>query len=149
MYSFGTTSKKRLEECHQDLQKIMNEAIKRSYIDFSITEGYRSLERQNELYRQGRSKIDGINKKGKHNLSPSHAVDICVYHPNYDTRKKLVYDVGSLCFIAGVIQTVAKELYEKGEVSHIIRWGGNWDNDGVILHDQSFDDLPHFELKKP
>ena len=77
------------------------------------------------------------------------AVDIYAYHPVYEVRKKIAYDIGSLCYIAGVIQSTAVELYGIGLVKHLVRWGGNWDKDAVILHDQSFDDLPHFELYKP
>ena len=39
-------------------------------------------------------------------------------------------------------------LWEKGLIDHVIRWGGNWDSDGVIIRDQGFDDLVHFELKE-
>lgn len=147
MGQFGKTSAARLETCHSDLQKIMKLAVSRSRVDFGVSEGARPLERQQQLFREGKSKIDGINKKGKHNLTPSEACDIYVYHPDYETRKKLVYDVGSLCYIAGVVISCAAELLAAGEIQHSIRWGGNWDRDGVILHDQSFDDLPHFELR--
>ena len=145
-YSFGNSSTAKLNTCHSDLQKILRLAISRSRIDFGIGEGHRSLERQKELFDQGRSKIDGISKKGKHNYSPSLAADIYVYHPDPELRTKLVYDSGSLCYIAGVIISCSEELLAQGEITHRIRWGGNWDKDGVILIDQSFDDLPHFEL---
>lgn len=148
-YQFGNTSSKRLSTCHEDLIAIMQLAISRSSIDFGITEGHRSIERQQDLFNQGKSKIDGINRKGKHNYDPSLAVDIYIYHSDVDLRRKLAYDRESLAYVAGVVQSCAKELYDAGEVSHIIRWGGNWDRDGVILHDQSFDDMPHFELINP
>lgn len=134
---------------HPDLQKVFSLAVERSSIDFGISEGYRSIARQGLLFLQGKTKIDGISKKGKHNFNPSLAGDIFAYHPDYPTRKKISYDVAHLSYIAGVIESCAKELYEMGEISHIIRWGGNWDNDGVILYDQNFDDLPHHELKRP
>jgi len=146
MYKFGKGSLSKLENVHHDLVKILKLAITRTPVDFGISEGCRSVERQNELYHQGKSKIDGINEKGKHNYSPSLAVDIYAYHPDLETRKKLAYDVPTLCLIAGVIIASAEELKAKGEIKHSICWGGNWDNDGVILYDQSFDDLPHFEL---
>jgi len=146
MYKLGKGSLKKLESVHHDLVKIINLAITRTPVDFGISEGHRTLERQKELYDQGKSKIDGISKKGKHNYSPALAIDLYAYHPNLETRKKIAYDVPTLCIIAGVILSCAKELEEKGEIKHSIRWGGNWDNDGVILYDQSFDDLPHFEL---
>ena len=67
---FGERSLGKLETCHKDLQKIMKLAISRSLIDFGISEGHRSIERQNLLFRQKKSKIDGINRKGKHKLQP-------------------------------------------------------------------------------
>ena len=146
MYKLGKGSLKKLESVHHDLVKIIKLAITRTPVDFGISEGHRSLERQKELYDQGKSKIDGINKKGKHNYSPSLAIDLYAYHPDIEVRKKLAYDVPTLCIIAGVIISCADELKAKGDIKHSIRWGGNWDNDGVILYDQSFDDLPHFEL---
>jgi len=146
MYKLGKGSLKKLESVHHDLVKIIKLAITRTPIDFGISEGHRSLERQKELYDQGKSKIDGINKKGKHNYSPSLAIDLYAYHPDIEVRKKLAYDVPTLCLIAGVIISCADELKAKGDIKHSIRWGGNWDNDGVILYDQRFDDLPHFEL---
>lgn len=124
----------------------MQLAITRSRIDFGISEGHRSLERQKQLFDEGKSKIDGIERKGKHNHDPSEAVDIFVYHPDPELRQELAYDTGSLCYIAGVVNSCAEELIEKEEITHSIRWGGNWDKDGVILKDQNFNDLPHFEI---
>ena len=62
---FGNRSKKRLSTCDEDLQKIMNLAIQRTIVDFGITEGHRSVERQQELFNQ-RPKVthvDGVNIK--------------------------------------------------------------------------------------
>ncbi len=146
---FGERSIKNLRTCHEDLQKILTLAISRSKVDFGISEGHRSIDRQYQLFLEGKSKIDGINQKGKHNYKPSLAADIYIYHPVRDTRRKLAYDKSHLSYIAGLIDACAEELYAKGEIEHKIRWGANWDNDGVIDYDQSFDDFPHFELIKP
>jgi len=146
---FGNRSKEKLNTCHSDLQKIMNLSISRSVVDFGVSEGHRSLKRQKKLYDEGKSKIDGISRKGKHNYKPSLAVDIYTYHPDLATRRKIAYSKEHLSYIAGIIQGCARELYEEGQVSHIIRWGANWDSDGIIALDHSFDDYPHFELIKP
>lgn len=145
---FGKVSKDNLDTCHPDLMKILELAIKRSDVDFGVTEGHRSLERQQQLFKEGKSKIDGINKKGMHNYNPSLAADLYAYHSEKITRVRIAYDKVHLAYIAGVIQSCAKELFEKGEVSHVIRWGGNWNSNGVIDYDQSFDDYPHVELLK-
>lgn len=149
MYQFGKRSIDNLNTCHIDLQKVMQLSIRISYVDFGISEGHRSIDRQNKLFKEGKSKIDGVSKKGKHNFNPSLAVDIYTYHPDLETRRKLAYDKVHLAYIGGVIQASAKILYDDGEISHLIRSGFNWDKDGVIGLDQSFDDYPHHELYKP
>lgn len=143
-HKFGNTSRQRLSTCHADLQLIMNTAISISNLDFGIAEGHRSIEDQQKYFREGKSKIDGINKKGKHNYSPSLAADIYAY-----VYGKASWNNEDLNYLAGIIHAVAEMLFSQGKVSHKIRWGGNWDMDGEILIDQSFDDRPHFELVNP
>ena len=48
-------------------------------------------------------------------------------------------DAKFFCLFAGVVLSTASQLGIK------IRWGGDWDGD-FDLKDQSFIDLPHFEL---
>ena len=121
MHKFSGKSKERLETCHKDLQLIMTEAIQNSMVDFGIAEGHRSLERQKLLFDAGKSRIDGISKKGKHNYSPSLAVDIYAF-----VNGKASWDVSYLSYLGGVITATAAMLYEEGEISHKVRWGGNW-----------------------
>lgn len=142
-FSWGQRSSDVLSTLHPDLAKVMNLAIKHSTIDFGLVEGYRSVERQNILFKAGKSRIDGIRKKGKHNYNPSLAVDIIISAKEIPS---LGYDWNHLSYVAGVVQTCASILYEAGEITHKVRWGGNWDMDGIILIDQEFDDGPHFEL---
>jgi peptidoglycan LD-endopeptidase CwlK len=139
---FSSTSKERLATCHEDLQKIMNMAIKYTTIDFGIAEGHRSVDRQYKMYKAGKSKIDGKKRKGKHNYNPSLAVDIYAY-----VNGKAKWTKADLMYLLGVIETCAKILKENGEIAHDLRLGANWDGDGEFLTDQSFDDLPHIELK--
>ena len=144
MFKFGKTSKKRLATCHIDIQLIMNEAIKITNVDFGIAEGERSVEKQQQYFKEGKSKIDGIKKKGKHNYTPSLAVDI---YPYFNNGAK--WDNEHLSYLSGIIHAVSEILLKNGKITHKVRWGGNWDMDGVILIDQSFDDRPHFELVLP
>lgn len=143
-FNFGRKSKERLTTCHTDIRIIMKEVIKITNVDFGIAEGHRSIELQNKYFKEGKSKIDGITKKGKHNYSPSLAVDIYPYLNNSAN-----WDKEHLSYLAGVIHAVSEILYADGITTHKIRWGGNWDKDGVILLDQNFDDRPHFEIYKP
>ena len=149
LFVFGAASLARLNTCHPDLIVLAKLVISRSKIDFGITEGHRSLERQKLLFDQGKSRIDGINRKGEHNYDPSLALDFYIYLPDLATRRRLAYDTNHLCYVAGLFDSCAQELYEAGKISHIVRWGDNWDQDGVIAYDQSFDDMPHIELFKP
>jgi len=141
---FSSRSLDKLSSCHIDLQLIAKTSIDITPIDFGISEGHRSLEKQQEYFNKGLSKIDGINKKGKHNYDPSMAFDFYIYVPG----KKLSYDKYHLTFVAGLMIAIAKMLILDNKITHDVRWGGNWDSDGELISDQSFDDLPHIELIK-
>lgn len=142
-YKFSNTSLNRLRQAHPDLIKIMNMGINLTNLDFGIAETQRSIEMQQKYFHQGKSKIDGVTRKSKHNYNPSMAVDIYAYF-----NGKAQWDNETMSYLAGMFHACAQILLENGEITHQIRWGGNWDQDGVILLDQSFDDRPHFELVK-
>ena len=146
MFVFGSNSKEKLATCHSDLQKILSLAISRTGVDFGISEGHRSLERQKMLFDDNKSTIDGISRKGKHNYVPSLAADLYVYHPDLETRRKIAYDKVHLAYIMGIVASCAAELLKDCKITHKVRWGGNWDSDGVLVIDQKFQDLPHIEL---
>jgi len=113
----------------------MNLALKRSKVDFGIAEGHRSIQRQQELFKENKTEKDGINNLSKHNYNPSLAIDIYSW-----VEGKSNYAVHNLCYLAGIIESVALELHYQ------IRWGGNWDMDGVLINDQKLQDLVHFEI---
>lgn len=137
MYRFSSISNKNLEGVHPSLKKLMITAIENSPIDFTITEGVRTSERQKELYNQGRTtlgvivtNVDGVTKKSNHQVKSDgygYAVDLYPYI-NGSVR---VNDINSLIEIATHIKSVAK----KENIN--ITWGGDWNN---------FKDYPHFEL---
>ena len=157
-FEFGRRSEEELQYIEPDLVKIFRLALRRSKVDFGISQGIRSISEQKKLYTQGRTEpgrivtsIDGVRKKSKHNPNEkglSEAGDIYVYHPDEETRKAIIYDPEHLAYIGGLMEAAAEELLEKGEISSRLRWGGNWDGDGVLLLDQNLDDLPHFEIIK-
>lgn len=144
-YIFGKRSKEKLSQCHKDLQIIAEEALKVSDMDFGVSEGHRSLEKQMEYFNSGKSKVDGVKIKGKHNYQPSLAIDIYAYIPG---KPKLAFNTKNLAYLGGVLTSVAKRLLHEGKITHRLRWGFNWDMDGEIGTDQRFQDMPHFELKK-
>lgn len=128
MPKFSQKSLSNLSTCHPDLQKLFNEVIK--YFDCTIIEGYRSEEDQFKAFKDGRSKIIS---GGKHNNSPSLAVDVAPFPIDWQDKERFYY-------FAGFVKGIATSLGIK------IRWGGDW-NENNNLKDQSFFDLPHFELK--
>lgn len=156
-FNFGAVSTGKLSTCHKDLQLIFNTAIGISKVDFGISEGHRPVERQQALYAIGRTvdkhkatvtNVDGVTTKSNHNHNPSLAVDIYVWHSDDKTLVKLMYDKSHISYIAGVIDAVAASLLKQKLITHKIRWGGNWNGDGIVDYDQNFDDFPHFELIK-
>ena len=146
MYNFGETSKSRLNTCHGDLQTICNEVIKN--IDFSILEGARTLEKQQEYFNSvpPRTTLDGINKKSKHQVTKenplSNAVDVAPYPIDFKNKSK---SKARFYLLAGYFFQASETLYREGKINHKLRWGGDW-NSNKNFEDQSFDDLPHFEL---
>ena len=72
MARFGTRSKSRLHTCDERLRTLFEEVVKN--FDCTVIEGYRGKEKQNEAFDKGNSKLKFPN--GKHNQSPSIAVDI-------------------------------------------------------------------------
>ena len=135
MPQYSKTSLGKLEACHDDLQTIFNEVVK--YFDNSIICGHRTEEKQNAAYKKGYSKLKY--PKSKHNKLPSMAVDAIPFPISWDDHDRMRY-------FAGVVKGIAWMLRERGEISHDIRWGGDWDMD-TDLADNRFQDLVHFELK--
>lgn len=133
MPSFSENSLKELKTCHTKLQELLKEAI--NEFNFSVIEGHRGEERQNRLYREGKSKLRYPDSK--HNDEPSLAVDIAPYYPEgphirWDNHKDFVLLHGYLQGLA-VSQGVT------------IRSGVNWDMDNTVS-DTEFYDWPHIEL---
>lgn len=134
MANFGKRSSINLAQAHSDLQIVFKEVIK--HYDCAVICGHRNEEDQNKAYNDGLSKLRY--PQSKHNKTPSLAVDVVPWfknrpHIRWNDKNKF-YEFG------GFVQGVAASWGIN------IRWGGNWDMDDE-LKDQSFFDLPHFELK--
>ena len=76
---FGARSQKNLDTCHEALQRVANRALSYGVMDFSVIEGHRPIERQQQLYAEGKSQIDGVTQKGKHNELPALAFGLLPY----------------------------------------------------------------------
>lgn len=150
MYKFGSKSLAKLNTCHKDIQLILNELIK--IYDFSVISGIRTTEEQQKLFAEGKSKLDGVNKKSKHqgrlddeDNIVSFAVDIMPYKKSTNAFSGHEKDTRRFYFMMGMVQSIAANLLAEGKISHKVRFGLDWDGDETY-RDQTFDDCPHFEL---
>ena len=126
----------RLAEVRPELAAAYQEALRRWSGDPGlrllglpiVTEGYRSPERQDELYTHGRSAPGPVvtYKRGgesKHNLLPSRALDVAF----------LLAD-GSVSW-SGLLLSKFARLVKAADAR--VHWGGDW---------PGFKDRPHFEV---
>ena len=129
MPKFGNKSMIALGSCDSRLQEVFNEVIKT--VDCSVLEGHRGKDRQNTLYKEGKTKV--TYPQGRHNDSPSRAVDVCPYPIDWDDRERFTLFAG---FVLGIAKSMGINL----------RWGGDW-NQNWEVNDNKFDDFPHYELR--
>lgn len=129
MPAFSTRSKSALLTCDNRLQRVFNEVIK--HYDCIVLEGHRGKDAQNEAYRKGTSQLKWPN--GNHNKLPSRAVDVAPFPIDWNNRERFVH-------FAGFVKGIAAQM------GILLTWGGDW-NDNWNLKDQTFFDLPHFELR--
>ncbi len=162
MYKFGERSSQQLATCHIDLVKIHELAITRTKVDYGIHQGGRTIQQQQEYFNNKKSKINPKNyatpedlaKVAKHIIvsgdtryNRSRATDVHVAE-KYKGRS-LAWDTVHLSYVAATLMSCAQELYDKGEITHLLRWGADWDSDGIIGLDHVLRDFPHVELIKP
>lgn len=142
MFPYSATSQKRLNSCHKDIQLIWAELAK--LVNTSVFCGHRGQTEQNKAFLDGKSQLKW--PESKHNALPSMAIDSGPYF--VDLRNTDWEDHKAYAVFAGYVMCIARQLYAEGKITHLVRWGGDWDMDGRTL-DQTFHDLPHFELYKP
>lgn len=121
-FRFSTRSRQRMTGVHPALVGVMEEAIRRSPVDFMITEGLRSPDRQAALVRAGASRA----LKSRH--LTGHAVDVAALLDG-----KVRWDWPLYARIALAVKAAA---HERGVA---IVWGGDW---------PTLRDGPHFELDR-
>lgn len=104
-----------------------------------LVSSLRSKEEQESLVKEGRSKtLNSLHLTGE-------AIDVTyfatggpVFDPNKSEDKKLAY--ARIAFAAGVVRGICS-------VNGIrTRWGGDWNDNGVPIIDQTFNDLFHVEI---
>lgn len=121
-YSFSQRSTDKLKGVDVDLVSVVHRALELSEIDFAVTEGLRTKERQAELVKAGASKT----MNSRH--ITGHAVDLAAI-----VGGEIRWDWPLYEKIAKAMKQAAYELNIK------IEWGGDW---------KSFKDGPHFQLTR-
>jgi peptidoglycan L-alanyl-D-glutamate endopeptidase CwlK len=120
MFSFSLRSQRNLKQVHPDLVKVMSMAIITSPLDFAITEGRRTADRQKELVDAGAS----MTMNSRH--LTGHAVDVAVF-----IGREVRWDWPLYERLAEHIKATAQKLVIP------IEWGGDW---------KRFKDGPHYQL---
>lgn len=145
--SFSAKSTAELATVHPDLVRVVRQARAWSKVAFEVSQGARTIEQQREFFRAGKSKVNpdayatpaALYAAAKHVVGPgaplSRAVD--VFTPGQPGG---AFDRHALCYVAGVMRAAAESL------GIAIRWGGDFDRDGLVLEPKTFHDLPHFEI---
>lgn len=121
-FRLSSRSLARLDGVHPDLVRVVKRAIELTPVDFGITEGLRTKERQRQLVQAGASRT----MNSRH--LTGHAVDVVAY-----IGSEVRWDWGLYPRIAKAFRQAAAELNVP------IVWGGDW----VKLRDG-----PHFELDR-
>lgn len=121
MFKFSSRSKERLKGVDEKLVDVIETSLMESPYDFGITEGLRTIEKQKEYVKAGKSQtMKSYHLRGK-------AVDIVVYKDG-----KVTWDLKYYKEVADVIKSVAKSKGVR------ITWGGDW---------KTLVDGPHFQIE--
>ena len=121
-FRLSRRSLERMQGVHPDLVKVVLLAIQLTEVDFGVTEGLRTIEKQREYVAKGASKT----MNSRH--LTGHAVDVVAY-----IGTEVRWDWPLYHKIAAAMKRAAKDLNVP------IVWGGDW---------RSFKDGPHFELDR-
>lgn len=119
-FKLSHRSESNLQGVNPDLVKVVRRALQLSEVDFGVTEGLRTLDRQKELVATGKSKT----MNSRH--LTGHAVDVVAYPTPSGSWDWKWYEM-----IAKAFKIASQEL------GIDIEWGGDW---------KTFKDGPHFQL---
>lgn len=137
-FRFSKRSLENLKGVHPYLVGVVVNALKcNTTVDFTVIEGLRTRERQQELFKKGTTKT--LNSKHCNQQTGfGHAVDLLPYLSGVSSEeiwnKKEAFKA-----VSDAMFKSAKDLGIK------IRWGGDWNQNGRS-DDETFYDGPHFEL---
>jgi len=138
-YAFSQRSFRNLDGVHPDLVRVVQSAMDMQVLDFAVDEGVRTVVRQAELLKDGRTRT----MESKHLIQPDgfgHAVDLSPYPLDWEAVTNGDYrEIARFGVLAGVMLMVAKL---EGVV---VVNGMDWDGDGLTL-DHTLFDGPHFHV---
>ena len=121
-FRFSSRSLRNLEGVHPDLVAVAHRALELTEIDFLVTEGLRTREKQIELVKAGASRTT----RSRH--LTGHAIDVAAW-----VAGEVRWDWPLYAEISRAFKQAAFELKVP------IVWGGDW---------KSFRDGPHYELSR-
>ncbi|WMM91855.1 L-alanyl-D-glutamate peptidase [Escherichia phage Ecp_YSF] len=124
----GQRSLDRLKGVNPSLVAVFKRACETMPFDVTVLEGLRSYERQQELLKQGATKVS----VSRH--MSGNALDIAPYPIDWNDLERF--------------QIVAEHMFKAAEeLGVVIRWGGTWERTFTKpVKWAKFLDAPHFEL---
>lgn len=148
MTGFSPNSLDQIGTVDPSLAKVLLRARAWSKVPFEVSQGARTIEQQRQYFAEKKSKVnpdayatkEALYAAAKHVVGPgaplSRAVD--VFTPGQEGGG---YNAQALAYLAGIMDAAATSLGVK------IRWGGDFDRDGIVMEKGTFIDGPHFELE--
>lgn len=148
MTGFSPNSLDQIGTVDPSLAKVLLRARAWSKVPFEVSQGARTIEQQRQYFAENKSKVnpdayatkEALYAAAKHVVGPgaplSRAVD--VFTPGQEGGG---YNAQALAYLAGIMDAAATSLGVK------IRWGGDFDRDGIVMEKGTFIDGPHFELE--
>lgn len=132
MPSFGKSSLDKLGTCDERLQRVFKRVVQ--HFDCTVICGERGEIEQNKAFAEGKSTLRY--PEGKHNKTPSLAIDVMPYPLNWSESAK---NIEQITLFAGFVLGVAKMMGIK------IRWGHDWNQD-MQVDTRGLVDRPHYEI---
>jgi peptidoglycan L-alanyl-D-glutamate endopeptidase CwlK len=148
-FKLSARSLDRLNGVDPNLVSVVKRAIELTKVDFAVTEGLRTPERQRELFAKGASQI----KEGGTHVS-GRAVDVVAYLGNrISWELKLYDDIADAMRLAALEKNVGLRWGAAWNIPDIRKWDGTMEE--AMMHyidacrangKRPFIDGPHFEL---
>ncbi|GAA3704241.1 hypothetical protein GCM10022421_08840 [Oceanisphaera sediminis] len=126
MFRLSKRSEQNLQGVHPDLAAVVHKALSLTFVDFMVTEGVRTPERQRQLVKKGASQtLNSLHLPQADGYA--HAVDLAAW-------------VGEVRWDWPLYHKIADAMkMASSELGIPIEWGGDW---------STLKDGPHFQLPR-